>query len=332
MKKIRKNYLESLDFNKKNKLDEFIKNETLLLSNTDGFFYNELNYLTFDEIEYLINNLDKECEMYQDLCRIYEHSKEILNKFNNCIQKDDFNELTEYEENRILILKGFITHLNIFPNTFEKLDEDFIFDEEELKIKNKFEENVILKRINLKLSNNYNEIFKYNLIFVSLQLYLMRKNNIELNEEIVKNLEQKALENSFELRKIFLRPSKNDINTMHVLYLNEKDDMNKFVYYHKIINSSKEQNLINELFKRREFEKLNINALLSLYLTGGGNPFIFDKNIKIFTINNEVLDEIKKIMIERYPVIEQLSNSRDEKIEKINKSKQKIIEFKKRID
>lgn len=332
MKKIRKNYLESLDFNKKNKLDEFIKNETLLLSNTDGFFYNELNYLTFDEIEYLINNLDKECEMYQDLCKIYEHSKEILNKFNNCIQKDDFNELTEYEENRILILQGYITHFNIFPKFFKNSDENFIFNKEEIELKNKFQEHIILKRINLKLSKSYNEILKYNLMFVSLQLYLMRKNNIELSEEIVKNLEQKALENSFELRNVFLRPSKNDINTIHVLYLNEKDDMNKFVYYHKIVNSSEEQNFINKLAENNELEKLNLNALTSFYLTGGGNSFVFDKSIKISTIKNEVLDEMKKIMIKRYPVFADIPNSRDERIEKSKKSKQKIIEFKKRID
>ena len=81
MKKIRTNYLESLNFNTKNKLDDFIKNETLLIDNAQGLFYNELNYLTFDEIEYLVNNLNKECEMYEDLLEIYKQSNVILNKF-----------------------------------------------------------------------------------------------------------------------------------------------------------------------------------------------------------------------------------------------------------
>ena len=75
-----------------------------------------------------------------------------------------------------------------------------------------------------------------------------------------------------------------------------------------------------------------MNALSSFYLTGGGNPFIFDKSIKISTIKNEVLDEMKKIMIKKYPVFADIPNSRDERIEKAIKSKQKIIKFPKRVD
>lgn len=330
MKKIRTNYLESLNFNTKNKLDDFIKNETLLIDNAQGLFYNELNYLTFDEIEYLVNNLNKECEKYEDLLEIYKQSNVILNKFFKCIESDNFEELSEFEENRILILQGYKTHLDIFPEFFKKSDEEFVFFGDELKIKNKFEEHVILKRLNLKLSNSSEEVLKYTSIFSSVQLYLMKKNNLVIDEEIVKNIEQKALLNSFDLQKIFLRPSKGDINTTRVLYLNEIDDMNRFVFYHKIINSSEEQELINKLSKNSQLDKLNTNTLASIYLTSGGNSFIFNKKIKISTINNEVLDEIRKLLIERRPTISQLSSSPDEKNEDVNSSKQKVIKFPKR--
>lgn len=332
MKKIRTNYLKSLNFNAKNKLDDFIENETLLVSNAVGLFYNELNYLTFDEIEYLVNNLNKECEMYEDLLEIYKQSNVILNKFFKCVESDNFEELSEFEENRILILQGYKTYLDIFPEIFEKSDEKFVFFRDELKIKNKFEEHVILKRLNLKLSNISEEILKYTSIFSSVQLYLMKKNNLVIDEKIVKNIEQKALLNFFDLQKIFLRPSKDDINTTHVLYLNETDDMNKFVFYHKIINSSEEQELINKLSKNSQLDKLNTNALVSIYLTGGGNSFIFNKRIKISTINNEVLDEIRKLLIERRSTISQLSSSYDGKNEDVNSSKQRVLKFPKRVD
>lgn len=52
--------------------------------------------------------------------------------------------------------------------------------------------------------------------------------------------------------------------------------------------------------------------------------------IKISTINNEVLDEIRKLLIERRPTISQLSSSPDEKNEDVNSSKQKVIKFPKR--
>lgn len=332
MKKIRTNYLESLNFNIKNKLDDFIKNETLLVSNAEGLFYNELNYLTFDELEYLVNNLNKECGMYEDLLEIYNQSKVILNKFFKCVEIDNFEGLSEYEENRILILQGYKTYLDIFPRIFEKTDEKFAFFGEELRIKNKFEEHLILKRINLKVSTIANNTFKYTAIFSSVQLYLMKKNNLVIDEEIVKNIEQKALLNSFDLQKIFSRPSKGDINTTHVLYLNETDDMNKFVFYHKIIHSSEEQELINKLFKNSELDKLNTNALASFYLTSGGNPFILNKKIKINTINNETLDEIRRILIERRSIISQLASSYDERNEDVNSNKQKVIKFPKRVD
>ena len=332
MKKIRINYLESLNFSIKNKLDDFIKNETLLVSGSEGLFYNELNYLTFDELEYLVNNLNKECEMYADLLEIYNQSKIILNKFFKCVEIDNFEELSEYEENRILILQGYKTYLDIFPGIFEKNDEKFVFFGEELRIKNKFEEYLILKRINLKVSTVANNTFKYTAIFSSVKLYLMKKNNLVIDEKIIKNIEQKALLNSFDLQKIFLRPSKGDINTTHVLYLNETDDMNKFVFYHKIINSSEEQELINKLFENSELDKLNTNALASIYLISGGNSFLLNKKIKINTINNEALDEIRKLLIERHSTSSQMSNSYDETNEDINGSKRKVIKFPKRVE
>lgn len=332
MKKIRTNYLETLNFNTKNKLDDFIKSKTLLIYNAQGLFYNELNYLTFDEIEYLVNNLNQECEMYGDLLEIYKQSNIILNKFFKCVESGNFKELSEFEENRILILQGYKTYLDIFPEIFEKSDERFTFFENELKIKKNFEEHIILKRLNLKPANISEEVFKYTSIFSSMQLYLMKKNNLDIDEKIVKDIEQKALLNSFDLEKIFLRPSKGDINTIHVLYLNETDDMNKFVFYHKIINSSEEQELINKLSKKSQIDKLNTIALASVYLTGGGNSFIFNKKIKISTINNETLDEIRNLLIERRSTISQLSSSFDEKNEDANSSKQKNIKFPKRVD
>ena len=332
MKKIRTNYLESLNFSIKNKLDDFIKNETLLVSGSEGLFYNELNYLTFDELEYLANNLNKECEMYTDLLEIYNQSKVILNKFFKCVETDNFEELSEYEESRILILQGYKTYLDIFPGIFEKTDEKFVFFGEELRIRNKFEKYLILKRINSKVSAIANNTFKYAAIFSSVQLYLIKKNNLFIDEERIKNIEQKAILNSFDLQKIFLRPSKGDINTTHVLYLNETDDMNKFVFYHKIINSSEEQELINKLFENSELDKLNTNALAGIYLTSGGNPFILNKKIKVNTISNEVLDEIIKLLIERKSTSGQVSGSYEETNEDITGSKRKVKKVPKRVD
>ena len=308
MKKIRMNYLNSLNFNKKNKFADFIKNETLMDAYTEGLSYSELNYLTFDEIEYLFNNLDNTYEMYNDICEMYEQSKNILNKFFKCVEKSNFEELSTFEENRVLILQGYKTYLDVFPDFFKKVDDEFNFSNEELEIKNKFEDHVALKTINSKNNNSISFCYKYNYIYYSMQLFLMCNENENIDEELIRNKEREVLLNTFEIEKNIERPTRNGIKTLHVFYINEKNPMNKFSYYHLIIESSKQQDLVNRLAKQSELDKLNLMALLHLYLTGGGNSFILNKKIKISTLNNNTLDKIYKILYNKFPEIVALSN------------------------
>lgn len=334
------NYLNSLNFNKKNKFDDFIKNEALINEYTEGLSYSELNYLTFDEIEYLFNNLDKKYELYDEICEMYEQSKNILNKFFKCVETSNFEELSTFEENRVLILQGYKTYLDVFPNFFEKSDDEFVFSNEELEIKNKFEDHVILKTINSKKRNSTSLCYKYNYIYYSMQLYLMCKENENIDEELIRNQEREALLNTFEIEKSIERPTKNGINTLHVFYINEKNPMNKFSYYHLIIESSRQQDLVNRLAKQSELDKLNLMSLMHMYLIGGGNPFVLNKKIKVVTLNNNTLDEIYKILYNKFPEIAALSNKykdntdnscdNNEKDNNENDNNGKIIKFPKR--
>jgi len=308
MKKIRMNYLNLLNFNKKNKFHDFIKNETLIDEYTEGLSYSELNYLTFDEIEYLFNNLDKTYEMYNDICEMYEQSKNILNKFFKCVETSNFEELSTFEENRVLILQGYKTYLDVFPDFFKKVDDEFVFSNEELEIKTKFEDHVILKTINSKNRNLAINCYKYNYIYYSMQLYLMCKENNNIDEELIKNKEREVLLNTFEIEKSIERPTKNGINTLRVFYINEKNPMNKFSYYHLIVESSRQQDLVNRLAKQSELDKLNLMALIHMYLVGGGNTFALNKKIKVSTLNNNKIDEIYKLLKDKFPEITALSN------------------------
>ena len=111
--------------------------------------------------------------------------------------------------------------------------------------------------------------------------------------------------------------------------------MKKFSYYHLIIESSRQQGLINRLAKQSELDKLNLMSLIHMYLIGGGNPFVLNKKIKVSTLNNNTLDELYKILYNKFPEITALSNTYKDDSDNLcdNNDKDdsgKIIKFPKR--
>ena len=56
MKKIRNSFLKSIDLEQAVQYDKLMSNDLMIGYYSEGLFFSELNYLTFDELVYLYDN------------------------------------------------------------------------------------------------------------------------------------------------------------------------------------------------------------------------------------------------------------------------------------
>lgn len=299
MKKIRNSFLKSIDLEQAVQYDKLMNNDLMIGYYSEGLFFSELNYLTFDELVYLYDSETNENIRTYLYEKIVESSI-IIEKYKSCLESNNFDDLTFTEENRILILLGLKTLGEVFPKKYNKIEMGFHLTEEELRQKEKLTKIFLHKRINKKRMPPFFKVYKYAYIYCSMDLFLRFKEYKNIDKFQVQNETMNLFTDLARVADTLIRPSKGDINTFHTKYINEKDGMLKFMYYNLISDSSDEQDFVNYLYSKNELSKINSDAIAYFYLTGGGTPFVLDKTKKISTIHNEVLDELLNIIKNNY--------------------------------
>lgn len=299
MKKIRNNLLKSINLEQAVQYDKLMNNDLMIGYYSEGLFFSELNYLSFDELVYLYDSeSDENIRTY-----LYEkivESSIIIEKFKSCLESNNFDDLTFTEENRILILLGLKTLDEVFSKNYNKIETGFYLTEEELRQKEKLTQIFLHKRINKKRMPPFFKVYKYAYIYCSMDLFLRFEKYKSVDKHQVQNETMNIFADLSRAADTLISPSKGDINTFHAKYINEKNDMLKFIYYNLISDSGDEQTFINYLYSKNELSKINLDAITYFYLTGGGTPFVLDKTKKISTIHNEVLDELLNIIKNNY--------------------------------
>lgn len=297
MIKVRKDFLQSIEIDKAIKYDSLIKKAVITVSYTEGLYFSELNYLTYDELVYLYNNeKDRKNKKY-----LFEKIKEatiILDKYNMCLQNNTYAELTQAEGNRILILLGLKTVDELFPDFFNKEEMKFNLTKEEIQQKNNLIKNILIKRINFTQTFLFG-MDKYIYMYYSIELFsrYMKSNGIsskQIHDEETSIF--RKTRSSRSLVKTIISNIDGNLNALLVKYTNEKNKILKFAYYHLILDLSEEQKYINELYLNNELDKLSVEAMVQFYITGGGTPFVLAKDKKIETIHVNVLDELQLML------------------------------------
>ncbi len=120
MKKIRNSFLKSIDLEQAVQYDKLMNNDLMIGYYSEGLFFSELNYLTFDELVYLYDSETNENIRTYLYEKIVESSI-IIEKYKSCLESNNFDDLTFTEENRILILLGLKTLDEVFPKKYNKI-------------------------------------------------------------------------------------------------------------------------------------------------------------------------------------------------------------------
>lgn len=320
MSKIRKNFVDSIDVARAIEYDSFIKEDIMIDKYSDGLYFSEINYLTYEEIVYLYN-IEKKNENKAYLLEKMTEADNILSKYKICVDSNKYDELTLNEKNRIMILLGFKTVNEVFPDFFKKQEMGFELTNEETTQKNELNENLIVQKINNQKNLPFFTMYKYAYVYYSMNLFLKFIRDNKIDKQNVWEEEKIIFANIDELLKIMIRPTRGDINTLHTRYINEKNKIYKFMYYHMILDSSDDQKMVNKLYKEKALDKLNYKAISHFYITGGGTPFILNKTKKVDTIHQNVLDEL---------LIRLKQNTVESEVTKESDSNDKIIKFQKR--
>ena len=186
MKKIRNNLLKSINLEQAVQYDKLMNNYLMIGYYSEGLFFSELNYLSFDELVYLYDSeSDENIRTY-----LYEkivESSIIIEKYKSCLESNNFDDLTFTEENRILILLGLKTLDEVFSKNYNKIETGFYLTEEELRQKEKLTQIFLHKRINKKRMPPFFKVYKYAYIYCSMDLFLRFEKYKSVDKHQVQN-------------------------------------------------------------------------------------------------------------------------------------------------